>query len=149
MTDKVNWSNVRQEILKLTGSGITSGAVVSVALVTDAPDVGGGGTVATVGLGIVDADSAPVAGQLVLQFAVFDDEFLTAPASNATLDNATKGTILDGAAGAALMILTDANGEFECSLFDTADETVWIGCASGFGSPAISCEEKDSVTFSL
>jgi len=114
----------------------------------DAPNVGTGGTTVTVGFRLVNINDIPVKMQTTLEFAVFQDQWGTTPASVAILDTATNGTILAGAATAALKVLTDVSGEFTCTLTDTIDETVWLGCSQSFMSPVIICLSKDSVTFS-
>ena len=114
----------------------------------DAANVTGGGTTRTVGFILTDINDVPIKVSQVLQFAAFDDTDLTDPATNATLDTATKGTIIGGAGTPALKVKTDSNGEFACTLTDGMDETVYLGCAASFGSPSLICLSKDSITFS-
>ena len=122
-------------------------SVMKVKLI-DAPNVIGGGTTVTVGFSLTNINDIPVKLQVPVEFAVFDDQYGVIPAVNAVLSTATKGTILAGDGTAALKILTDANGEFACTLTDLVDEMVWLGCDQSFMSPALVCLSKDSVTFS-
>jgi len=114
----------------------------------DAPNVTAGGTTVAVGFSLTNINDIAMPLQVPVEFAVFDEQYGVTPAVNATLNTATKGTILAGAGTAALKILTDVNGEFACTLTDLVDETVWLGCSQSFMSPAIICLSKDSVTFS-
>ena len=114
----------------------------------DAPDVSGGGTTQVVGFSITNMNDIPFAMPVLVELAVFDDSDVSNFALNASLDTATKGTILGGAGTAALKVKTDANGEFECTLSDLVDETVYLACSPTFGSPSLICLSKDSVTFS-
>ena len=114
----------------------------------DAANVTGGGTTQTVGFSLVNLSGKAVREQVLLQFAVFDDAALSVSAANATLNTASKGTIVSGGGGTALKIKTDANGEFECILTDFVDETVYLGCSTSFGGPSIDCRATDTVAFS-
>jgi hypothetical protein len=114
----------------------------------DAPDVGGGGTTVTVGFKLVNVGFGPVDAQKLVELGAYDDAYASVPAATAVLGTATKGTIVLGDGTAALKVLTDANGEFECTLTDTADETVYIAAAVTAGGPALDCTEIDSVVFS-
>jgi len=114
----------------------------------DAPNVTGGGITQTVGFSITNINDIPIKLSCLVEFAVFDDADLSVPAVTATLDTAGKGTIIAGFGTAALKVKTDVNGEFTCTLTDTADETVYLACSCTFGSPSLVCLSKDSVAFS-
>ena len=114
----------------------------------DAPNVTGGGTTVTVGFQLTNINDVPVKLQVPVEFAAFDEQYGVVPAASAVLSVPTKGTILDGSGTAALKVLTNASGEFACTLTDLVDETVWLGCSQSFMSPAIICLSKDSVAFS-
>ena len=116
----------------------------------DAEDVAGGGTEQTVGFQVTQVNGSEIDTEVLLEFAVFQDEYLTVPAVNAVLSDAVtdKGTILAGSGTAALKVQTNETGEFQCKLTDAVDEPVYLACSTTFGSPAVSCRETDSVTFS-
>lgn len=114
----------------------------------DAADVGGGGTTQTVGFQMKDSAGSDVAGQKMMEFAVFDDVGLSVPSAAATLGTVADGTIIAGEGSAALKVQTDANGLFQCTLTNPADTTVYVACSPTFGSPALDCTRIDSVTFS-
>lgn len=111
-------------------------------------DVGGGGTTANVGFQLKNVKGENLKLEAVLEFAVFDDEEMSIPAVNATLDTATKGTIIAGGASAALKVKTDENGKFTCTLTNAVDEQVFVGSSPSFGSPILDCRELDAITFS-
>ncbi len=68
--------------------------------------------------------------------------------ATATLDTATKGTILAGSGGTNSVDLeTDVNGEFAATLSNSADDTVWLVPAETDGSPVLDKTGIDSVTF--
>ena len=113
----------------------------------DAPDVTGGGTTVAVGFQLKDGNQNAAVARLV-EFAVFDDVDLGTPATNATLDTPTAGTIVSGAGSAALKVKTDASGKFTCTLTNNVDEQVSLSTSPTFGSPILDCIEIDSVTFS-
>lgn len=117
-------------------------------LMDDAPDVSGGGTTGTVGFTVQLEGGTPISSPVVLEFAAFDDAEFATPAGAATLDSETAGTILTGAASAALLVATDAAGRFTCILTNPADTTVYLACRQAFGSAPINAESSDSVTFS-
>ena len=114
----------------------------------DAQDVSGGGTTRAVGFQVTDFSGANLSTQVKLELAASDDVGLTQPATNATLNTATQGTILDGAASNTLIVQTSTSGRFTCTLTDFSDETVFLSCKSVHGTPLIDCREFDSVTFS-
>jgi hypothetical protein len=114
----------------------------------DAANVTGGGTTQTVGFSLTDINDVPIKLQTPVEFAVFNEQWGVTPATSAVLGTAVKGTILGGDGTAALKVLTDANGEFTCTLTDVVDETVWVGCSQSFMSPSLICLSKDSITFS-
>lgn len=114
----------------------------------DAPNVTGGGTTVTVGFSLTNINDVTLGLAALVELAVFDDADLSVPSVSATLDTASKGTIIAGAATAALKVKTDTNGEFACTLTDLVDHTVYLACSTTFGSPSIICLSKDSVTFS-
>lgn len=115
----------------------------------DAPDISGGGTVsAGAGFQLVDSINQPVKDEVTLEFAVFDDQYGATLAANATLATPTKGSIRTGSGTAALVVTTDANGEFECSVTNLADETVYLLCKEGFRSIGLDCSDIDSITYS-
>jgi hypothetical protein len=137
--------DVEEAFQKVETDVIASGFVSAI---VDAADVTGGGTTQTVGLQLKDASGNPVAQEITLEFAVFNDAELSIPAINAILSTATSGVIVAGDGTAALKIKTDAMGLFECTLTDAVDETVYLGCSMTFGSPMVDCQSNDSVTFS-
>lgn len=118
------------------------------AIIDDVADVGGGGTTAAVGLQLVDFEGKNIAEQHVLGFGVYDDTDAITAGVNATLNTATAGTILAGAASAELIVKTDANGRFACTLTDAIDEAVFLIASRNKRSPILDCRDVDSVTFS-
>jgi hypothetical protein len=122
-------------------------SVVKVQMI-DAPNVTGGGTTVTVGFNLTNINDIALGLGALVEMAVFQDIDLSIPAVNATLDTASKGTIVAGAASAALKVKTNSSGEFACTLTDLVDETVYLACSPTFGGPALICLSKDSVTFS-
>jgi len=116
---------------------------LSIVAMLDAPNVGGGGTTVTVGFQILG-----VTTPMLAEFAVFDDANYSIPATNATLNTAAVGTIVAGAGGPALKVLTDASGAFRVTLTDLADETVFLACFETPGGPVLVGSKTDSVTFS-
>ncbi len=115
----------------------------------DAPNVTGGGTTAQVGFQLINLADVLVSVNDLIQFAVFDDADLSIPATNATLNTASKGIIIAGAGTAALKVRTDTTGKFTCTLTNLIDEIVYLGCSSAFGGPALVCRETDIVEFSI
>lgn len=134
-----------KEFLDSAEAGLSD--LIQVAM-DDAPDVSGGGTTQSVGFQLKDINGNNVALATLADFAVFDEADLVTPATNATLDTASAGTIVGGAGTAALKVKTDANGKFTCTLTDLVDETVHMSTAPTFGSPILDCNEIDSVQFS-
>lgn len=114
----------------------------------DAADATGGATTTTAGFQLRNVKGDDLALQTVVEFAVFDDSGLATPASNATLDTATAGTILSGGGSSALKVETDSTGKFTCTLTNTVDESVFLACNQTFGGPLTDCREIDQVTFS-
>lgn len=126
--------------------GLVSG-MLHVELIDVTPPASGVDT-ATVGLRILQSPGGlPYTEEVVLEFAVFDDEDAANPAAAAVLQTASKGTILAGSGTAALKVKTDANGEFECQCSDGTDETVYLASSQSFKSPALDCADTESVTF--
>ena len=115
----------------------------------DAADVGGGGTTVIVGFNVTDWRGNAIAEEVVLLFGAFDDEDLQTAAVNATLDDTgTVGSILSGDGTAALVVKTDATGQFRCTLTDLVDETVWLSAGKdAYGGRLIDHRSKDSVAF--
>lgn len=130
------------------GDIVLSGSRMVVINVDETPDVTGGGTTATVGFQATKSDGTAIDSEVILEFAVFEEAELATPSANATLDVATKGTILAGSGGNALKVKTDTTGKFTCTMTNAIDETVFLGCVPSFGSPAIDCRDTDSVAFS-
>ena len=117
--------------------------------IIDTPNPAAGVDIAQAGFALIDGNGNPVRAQYLMEFAVFDDVNLVALASNATLNTIAKGTIVSGAGTNALRVITDANGEFECTLTDLVDpETVYVNASSGRGSPTIDGREIDAISFS-
>ena len=67
---------------------------------------------------------------VVAQADQYDPEL--APDASATFGTATTGSIVDSGAGWAL-VETDANGEFACTLANSADETLYVNAAAPVG----------------
>jgi hypothetical protein len=112
-------------------------------------DVGGGGTTAVTGFQLKDQFGNDVARVVKVGFGVYDDTDGVTPGTNATLDTATAGSILSGAASNELEVLTDATGKFTCTLTNTTDEEVFLmGAQPVVGAPPLECEDRESVTFS-
>ena len=114
----------------------------------DAADVTGGGTTQTVGFTVKNFVNKAIDFKTKLVFAVNDDIGLTQPSSDATLNTATAGTILDGAGTNTLIVETDAIGRFECTLTETNDKVVYLSCDTTHGSHDVARNEFDSVEFS-
>jgi hypothetical protein len=114
----------------------------------DAPDVGGGGTTSAMGFNVLDWRGNAIAEAVAVKLGVFDDEDLQTAAVNATIDTATAGSILSGAASNALVVKTDATGQFRATLTDAADEEVWMSTGrDDYGDRLIDHRAKDSVEF--
>ncbi len=114
----------------------------------DVLDVSDGGTTATVGFQITDFAGDPLAAAVETQFIAFDDLYLGTPSILATLATAMEGSIIDGEGSAALLVLTDENGRFQCKLTNLQDGTVYGACAPSVGGPLLDCRKIYSVTFS-
>jgi hypothetical protein len=115
----------------------------------DAPDLSGGPNSVTVGFSLeTETGNLPVAGVYKMQFAAFDDLDLVVPSTIATLATATKGRILFGEGTEALIVETDANGEFECTLTFSVFGAAHMACSEYFGSPSLTCVQQDVVTYS-
>jgi hypothetical protein len=115
----------------------------------DAPDLSGGPSSVLVGFSLeTETGNLPVAGIYKMQFAAFDDVDTVVPSTRATLGTATKGRILLGEGAEALVVETDANGEFECSLNFTSFGEAHLACSEYFGSPSLTCAQQDVVTYS-
>lgn len=110
-------------------------------------DVTGGGTTATVGFQLKNVKGDKLKEEAIVEFAVFDDGELATPAVNATLDTASKGTILDGGGSAALKVKTNNKGKFTCVLTNFIDEQVFVGSSPSFGTSLLDCREIDAITF--
>ena len=110
----------------------------------------GADTVAGVGFSFKNAiDGQDVASVQKMYLGVFDDADGKVPATNATLDTASKGSILSGAGTHIIEVRTDSNGEFACTVTDSEDETVYIRCwPHAETSRMVDCSGSDSVTFS-
>ena len=113
----------------------------------DTPDVTGGGITGNVGCQLRNVKGDKLEIEAVLEFGVFDEEEVTTPAANATLNTASKGAILSGGGGNALKVKTDATGKFTCVLTNASDEQVFVGSSPSFGSPLLDCREVDAITF--
>jgi len=98
------------------------------------PDVGGGGTDAALTAALKTLSGTALAKTGVFKILATKDEYegghdLSATCTFAT---ATKGSILSSGAGYAV-VKADSNGEFACTLANTADETVYVSAASSDG----------------
>jgi len=122
-------------------------AACVVVAIDDVADVGSGGTTAVVGLQLKDLDGANVAAARTVAFGAYADANGAAASSGGTLDTATAGTILTGAASAALTVVTDSNGKFTCTLTDAVDEVVYLLAGPTVRSPILDCKDVDSVEF--
>lgn len=144
---------------KLSGTGVSPAHVKSFLDLLDqaldefvnvaidgTPDVTGG-TEANVGFQLKNVKGDKLKEVAILEFAVFDDVELATPAVNATLDTASKGTIIDGAGSAALKVKTDSKGKFTCKLTNFIDEQVFVGSSPSFGTSLLDCREVDAITF--
>lgn len=89
--------------------------------------------------------AANVAPQMYL--GVFDDEELTTPAANATLDTAAAGTIDAGAGTNLLTVTPSAAGEVSVTLTDAEDETVYTTAWPVGTSYIIECTEYHTTPF--
>lgn len=69
------------------------------------------------------------------------------PSATANLATATKGKFVNGEGTNITDIETDTNGEFACTLTNSADDTVWLVAEQSAGSPVIDSTGIDSVTF--
>jgi len=97
----------------------------------------------------------PVAFPVTAEFAVFQDADGAGFATNATLDTASKGTILNPPANpppiADLKVKSAIDGGqsvFECKLYDLVDETVYITAFTTATGHKINCLGSLAVTFS-
>jgi len=99
-------------------------------------------------LAVLDLADRAVDFEVELELAVFDDADLSTPAANATLGNASVGTIQAGSGTAALKIKTNAEGRCSLDLSDLVNEQVYLACKPTFGAQAISCKQRQSVIFS-
>lgn len=108
---------------------------------------GAGVNTTTTSLQLKDAAGNNLALSAIVEFAVFDDATLGIPAVNATLNNATAGTIIAGTGTNALLIQTNAAGLFTCDVTDAVDETVFLAASLTFGSPLLDLRDTASVEF--
>lgn len=93
----------------------------------DVADPGSGvGSVAGEGFDLKDQAGAAAGVAPQMYMGVFDDADCKVPAANATLDTAGTGTIDSGAGTNLLKVTPDSAGEFDCTLTDAEDETVYL-----------------------
>ena len=97
----------------------------------------------------------PVDFPVTAEFAVFQDADGAGFATNATLDTASKGTILNPPASpppiADLKVksaIVGGQSVFECKLYDLVDETVYITAFTTATGHVINCLGSLAVTFS-
>jgi hypothetical protein len=135
--------------LKLDYNLATDVKEIKVDVVDAGNATGGANTRTGVGFNLVGPLGVKVVGQYVLKFGAFDNADLTTAAANATMATAASGTILSGSGTNSLVVKTDANGEFRCTLSDATDETVFTAAGvPEFGHSAFDCSDSDATTFS-
>jgi len=115
----------------------------------DAPNPAAGVDFQTVGFTVTKLNGGDVADSVVLELAVFSDEDCTTPSLTAILSAAVEdtGEILAGSGSAAIKVRTNDAGEFQYKLTNAAHGIVYLACSHTFGSPSLSCQGVDSVTF--
>jgi hypothetical protein len=125
------------------------GDVIAQVDVDATADVGGGGTTAVTGFQLVDQAGNKIERAVPVGFGVYDDADGVTPATNATLNTATVGSILAGAGTAELTVKTSATGKFTCTLTNAVDETVYLmGKQALVGGLPQDNSDRESVAFS-
>jgi hypothetical protein len=111
-----------------TAAEAVSGAnAVLVNVVIAFPNATGGGTTSAGTVQVNDLDGSAIGRAVYLKLHATDTQYRPlAGAANCTLDTATTGSIVVGAASDGLVILTDATGAFACTATNAADETVYF-----------------------
>jgi hypothetical protein len=125
MIDMIN----RSPVVTVSASNATGGSTDS-DFALNAKDINGS-----------DLESA-VQLIVVAQADQYDPEL--SPDATASFGTATTGTIVDSGAGWAL-IETDANGNFECTLANSADETLYVSATAPIGG----AEDTDKAAFQV
>ena len=144
---KIKSKELLQEkgLLDLLDTGL--GETVNVEFLDTADPAQGVDTI-TVGIKLKDVLLEQLKEEKKLALAVWEDEDQGVLSSTGFLHTATKGTIVSTESTNAIRIKTDANGEFECSLTNTAATAVYVTACSGHASPQMDCQEYDEVVFS-
>jgi len=116
--------------------------------ITDHPAAGA--TECAIGFQVQTEEGIDADQQYLFSLGVYNDAYGAVAAANATLATPTKGTILSGSGSNLLAVLTDANGEFACTLTDaTLPETVYVMASLRAGSPMADVQSKDEVAFTV
>lgn len=146
-----------EELRRLAVAGtitMTAGTLASgeteeyVADIDATADPAGGVDTALVGFQMKNKSGVSIAKACVMVFGVYDDtNGITAAAAAVLTAVGLVGTILSGVGTAELIVVTDANGKFTCTLSDANHETVYLKCGLRTGSVAADVSDVDSVTF--
>lgn len=114
----------------------------------------GGATAGTLTVDCYQADDQVLSAATTIKIIVSSTQYAGSEnkSSNVTFSSATKGSILASGSGYCIA-MTDADGEFDCTISDSTDETVYVSVctADGGSSGAISLvvsSNSDSATWS-
>lgn len=113
-----------------------------------APNAIGGATTTTLTLQLVDQYDLPIFEDLVVALGVFDEAEAATPATNASLNTASEGTILGGAGTAALKVRMSTSGKFVCIMTNLVDETVHSAIDGSYASPIVDGRGVTATVFS-
>jgi hypothetical protein len=93
------------------------------------PDVGGGGTQAQLTIDVEDLSGAALAKACVLELLALTAQYGETRNANVTMAGPTKGSALySDAANGRWLVKTDSNGQFQVTMINSVDETVWFVC---------------------
>ena len=124
IAEKTSGAGVTIDGLKVKDGAIVADKfVVATIAVADAP---GGATTAALTLDLTRADGTVLTAAVqVFIDAVTTQYYADGSRGACTFGSATKGTIVASGAGWAL-VTTDADGEFDCTMTNASDETVYF-----------------------
>jgi hypothetical protein len=94
-----------------------------------------------------DENGARVTDKVNLEMIVFGTEALIAPAEDAVITSAIRGTIRDGVGLAAAQVTTADDGWITCIINKSAPGTVWVLCSNAYGAPVVEHSDIVAVTF--
>ncbi len=132
--ENVGDASVKATLERLdTGGALFIGAL---GIVTPSfPDATGGATTSAGTVSVVALDATAIERPVVMRLDLSDTEFEGPgdPATNATMDTATVGSIMAGAGTNSLVIKTNGTGNFAATITNAVDETIYISARTTDG----------------